>query len=138
MKNPDWTRDGLIAVAAFKDAYFFRADLADANLADKTFTNCNFELADLKRSDITRSVFINCRFRQADFSDAITLDTRFECCDLRDLKVSQDFQSTVTLDDVSKESFQHPEDWEWPAVKPGIIEISNVNITRTIDPEVES
>ena len=122
----------------FTDAYFVRADLADANLAEKTFTNCNFELADLERADLTRAVFVNCRFRQAKLVEVISLGARFEGCDLRDIEVSPDFQRMVALDEVSQDSIRRPEDWEWPAVKPGIVEVTNVNITRTIDPETDS
>ena len=122
----------------FTDAYFVRADLADANLAEKTFTNCNFELADLERADLTRAVFVNCRFRQAKLIEVISLDARFEGCDLRDIAVSPDFQRMVALDEVSQDSIRRPEDWEWPTVKPGIVEIANVEITRAIEPEAES
>lgn len=121
----------------FTDAYFVRADLADANLAGKTFINCNFELADLERADLTRAVFISCRFRQANLFEATSLGARFDFCDLRDVKVSPDFQRMVVLDQESQESIRRPEDWEWPSAKPGIVEIANVNITRTIEPEVE-
>ena len=52
--------------------------------------------------------------------------------------MSDEFQQLVTLDQISQDSIRQPEDWEWPAVKPGIVEITNVNITRTIKPDVES
>jgi uncharacterized protein YjbI with pentapeptide repeats len=125
------------ARSVFDEAYFVRADLADANLSGKTFTNCNFDLADLERTDLTRAVFVNCRFRQASLYEVLSLGARFEGCDLRDVKVSPDFQRMVTMDEVSQDSFRRPEDWEWPAVKPGIVEITNVNITQTIEPDAE-
>ena len=110
----------LEARSDFSDAYFARA-----------------ELADLDRADLTRAVFISCRVRQANLFEVTSVGARFESCDLRDIKVSPDFQRMVTLDEVSQDSIRRPEDWEWPSAKPGIVEIANVNITRTIEPEVE-
>ena len=126
------------ARSVFNNAYFVQADLADSDLSGKTFVNCNFTLADLSQANLTSTVFINCRLRQAKLVDVMALGTKFEGCDLRDISISADFQGMVTLDHVSQNSIGRPEDWEWPAVKPGIVEITNVNFTRTIEPEVES
>jgi len=63
-------------------------ELAEAILADVTFSDCRLDLAGLRMATLQRVVFRDCRMGECDFYDASLTDVLFERCELRDATFS--------------------------------------------------
>ncbi|HEV8462970.1 MAG TPA: pentapeptide repeat-containing protein [Gaiellaceae bacterium] len=85
-RGADWANERALGVSfqrvALHEVRLTGADLAEAELADVTFTGCRLDLVGLRYAKLQRVVFSDCRMEECDLGGARLEDVLFERCNL--------------------------------------------------------
>jgi uncharacterized protein YjbI with pentapeptide repeats len=85
-RGADWANARALGVSlqrvALDEVRLTGADLAEAELADVTFTGCRLDLVGLRYAKLQRVVFDNCRMEECDLGGSRLEDVVFERCNL--------------------------------------------------------
>jgi uncharacterized protein YjbI with pentapeptide repeats len=85
-RGADWANERALGVSlqrvALHEVRLTGADLAEAELADVTFTGCRLDLVGFRYAKLQRVAFVDCRMEECDLGGAQLEDVVFERCNL--------------------------------------------------------